>query len=73
MDKKPEWIKIDQTNYQCPRCEAVVTITRASGKESPAEWQKRLDRLLSAHLEEHERRDKLNRADEDGDTKNGQD
>jgi hypothetical protein len=70
MDKKPEWIKIDQTTYQCPRCDALVQITRASGKESPAEWQKRLDRLLVAHLEEHERRDKLNQADKNGSTGN---
>jgi hypothetical protein len=71
MDKKPEWVKIDQTTYHCPRCDALVQITRASGKESPAEWQKRLDRLLLAHLDEHQRRDKLTQADDDaGSTEN---
>ena len=71
MNKKPEWIKIDETHYKCPRCDAVIQITKASGKESPKEWQQRLDGLLTAHLEEHERRDKLNRADADDSTAGG--
>jgi hypothetical protein len=60
MKDKIEWIKIDETNYRCPLCDAVIEITRASGKESPKEWQQRLDRLLLAHLDEHKRRDQSN-------------
>jgi hypothetical protein len=65
MDKKPEWIKIDQTHYQCPRCDGIQDINRPSGKETEAEWNKRLEGRLLEHMEEHERRDKLSQADDD--------
>ena len=52
---------MDETHYRCPwpECKAVLEITKPSGKESPKEWAERLDRRLTAHLDEHEARRKL--------------
>lgn len=71
MDKKPEWIKIDETHYRCPMCDGIQEISRPSGKETPAEWAKRLEGRLLEHIEEHERRDKLTHADDDDSTADG--
>jgi len=67
MDKRPEWIKIDETHYRCPRpdCDAVQEISRVSGKETEAEWKRRLEWRLLEHLDEHKRRDSLKEADKD--------
>jgi hypothetical protein len=58
MSDKLKWIETgDGIHYRCPLCDAVETISRVSGKESQAEWQKRLDGRLLEHLDEHKRRD----------------